>query len=200
MKIVERHLGRPTRRAGFRRLAFLFFFTAFVLLPAFSVGSAPQQPAPTGPHLWAEYAGNPASIGVGEPKHRIVFTPLQFSAGNNIWPLLTLDEWVDKDIPKAVRGQFLSDMPDEGFGVDLQTAHALNVGYGDFEMYAGLRTSASGTIAPDVWEIMLLGNELNRSYSLSGTALQASATTNRPTPRFPARSRSTPVRCVRGCG
>lgn len=156
------------------RLAFGIIATVCVCVATLPIAthSAPVRPRPD---LFTTPWDSPATIGIGQPKYRIALTPVEAVFHHNTWPLLTVDQWLDKDIPVNVRRQFIDDIPPGGFMTGTTSEHSLDVGIGGFEVHVALRTVASATVAPDVFEVLLLGNELNRTYSLTDSNIRALA-------------------------
>lgn len=136
------------------------FVLALALLAA---GAAPSFAASS----WYGSLDNPAAS--GKTKFELVLPSFQASFGNNTWPLSKLDYYLDKELPLSVRQEFVADIPGS-FRLDGGGVTGLELGIGGFSASVGLRGAAAGGVAKDVVELLFLGNELNRSYSLSGTS------------------------------
>lgn len=126
-------------------------------------------PVRSGIGAFGTEATNPAVIGLGEPVFRLRMAPFTATVGNDAWALTTLDHWVDKYIPRDDRKQLLADIPDDGLGLHMNTSHGAVLGIGSFSAHVGVRSIYMGNLAPDVFELLFLGNKLNERYTVDSS-------------------------------
>lgn len=167
MEATARH--KQSRRPGATWRLSLGMLVLVVAVAMSSLGAAAS--TVPGPRTLSDEPGNPAAIGLGEPTFRLRMTPVDVSFGNNTWPLADIDPYLDDYIPRDVRERFIADMPDGGFRLTGEGAVGMQLGIGSFSASAGVRGLASGGVAKDLMELVLLGNERGREYSLHGTDL-----------------------------
>lgn len=129
-------------------------------------GAAPVR---SGIGVFGAEATNPAVIGLGEPVFRLRMAPFTATVGNDAWALTTLDHWADKYIPRDDRKELVAAVPDDGLDLRINTSHGAVLGIGSFSAHVGLRTIYTGNIAPDVFELLFLGNKLNERYTLDSS-------------------------------
>lgn len=159
---------RSRRRSAWARLSVgLVLFIATLVVS--TVGASAARVAP-GPVSWMEGQGNPAAIGAQVPTFRLYVTPLDVTVGNNTWALADIDYYLDKYIPADARRQFIADIPGDSFRLTGQGTGAVQLGIGSLSASVGVRALVDGGVAGDMLELVLLGNELDVPYALTGTS------------------------------
>lgn len=157
---VPRPGAAPAGNARFRGAVLV---PAIALLFGLLTAAVPAAAA----SVWYGGLDNPASG--GKSPFELVLPSFEVSFGNNTWPLSELDYYLDKELPLSVRQKFVADIPGS-FRLEGGGAMGMELGIGGFSASVGVRGAASGGVAKDVAELVFLGNELNRAYSLSGTS------------------------------
>lgn len=153
--------------AAFVGLALLLSWTGYV-------AAAGATPIRTGVGAFELDARNPAGLGIGQPVFRLLLQPMTAEAYNDSWPWMTFDHWADKKIPLEERQKLVASIPDTGLGFGMDASQAFVLGIGGLSGSLTMRETAFVSFEKEFFELLFLGNELNRKYTMGvsgGTAV-----------------------------
>ncbi|MFW5999741.1 MAG: hypothetical protein ACOCQC_03655 [Halanaerobiaceae bacterium] len=108
--------------------------------------------------------GNPAFVNpTGE--FFVLESNIDLGVRNNALDSGNLQEYLDDE----TKGQILQSVEEYGLTVAGEGTQELRLILGNVGLYSGLREQTSASIAPDLVELLLEGNELDKVYTLEGT-------------------------------
>ena len=123
------------------------------------------------------FISNPAALNLSnQPRTSLHFLTINPSIANNFLSLgtYTTNFYTDPDWDSLQKTTMLNDIPDNGYGLNADVLVA------PFEYYSHLfsitlatRVLVSGTIPKSLFDLALFGNDINRQYDLSGTAINS---------------------------
>lgn len=139
----------------------------FLIAVSLPIGAASQ--VRVGASLFQRVDSNPAIIGVDEPTFRIELLPVDLRFANNTWPLAKFDQYLDKELTEDVKRDLLESIPESGLGLDWNSWTAADLGVSGVSTRLAVRTIGTANLAPDLVELALVGNELDREYVVDGS-------------------------------
>lgn len=104
---------------------------------------------------------NPAAVNGSEDSFG-----LELDLAGQFWNNLLMNDYIDD----SEKDKLLSKLEDSGliFAGDMQGGGKLKIGF--LTAFAGVRTDGLLKVSPDLAELLLKGNELDKEYDFSGTA------------------------------
>jgi hypothetical protein len=114
---------------------------------------------------------NPANLALPDkPSFSLAIASLSLNAVNNSFTATQYNLYTGEFLTDADKHEILSSVPEEGLRISLDTrATALGFSIGGIALTAGGVVSADGHFPKDVLDLILFGNEVNRTYDFSST-------------------------------
>jgi hypothetical protein len=114
---------------------------------------------------------NPANLALPRPAAlTFALGDAAFDLHNNAFSLSRYNEVSGATLTEADKRQLLADIPDDGFSLLAGArASAFGVSRGPFALTFSAVGGASGTLAKDFFDLVLMGNPIDRTFSFDGT-------------------------------
>lgn len=114
---------------------------------------------------------NPACLALAPPSCSLALATAAVDLHNNAFSLARYNEIAGAELSEADKRRLLADIPDGGFALRADArASAVGIGIGSVALTSQALGGASGRLAKDFFDLVLMGNPVDSAFDLAGTS------------------------------